>query len=126
MPSECKKRAQGLEGPLDEIVATEEQKWVNLQFLWRMIASLPEGSRRAQAKTQRRKQGGKEGSRKDAKTQRRKQGGKEEAKNGSRKDAKTQRRKEGGQIGNREGVLSWKDSLVEIRGGALNLVIQVH
>jgi len=55
MPSECKKRAQGLEGPLDEIVATEEQKWVNLQFLWRMIASLPEGSRRAHAKTQRRK-----------------------------------------------------------------------
>ena len=105
MPSECKKRAQGLEEPLYEIVATEEQKWVNLQFLWRMIASLPEGSRRAQAKTQRRKQGGKEG---------------------SRKDAKTQRRKEGGQIGNREGVLSWKDSLVEIRGGALNLVIQVH
>ncbi|MFN9345815.1 MAG: hypothetical protein ACK6DQ_04410, partial [Planctomycetota bacterium] len=85
-----------------------------------------EGSRRAQAKTQRRKQGGKEGSRKDAKTQRRKQGGKEEAKNGSRKDAKTQRRKEGGQIGNREGVLAWKDSLVEIRGEAINILIQVH
>lgn len=60
MPSEFKKRAQGLEGRLYEIVATEEQKWVNLQFLWRMIASLPEGSRRAQAKTLRRKGGRKE------------------------------------------------------------------
>lgn len=80
MPSEFKKRARGPEGPSYVIVATEEQKWVNREFLWRMIARSSKnahGARGAHAKTQGRKggsKGAKKGSRKDARTRR----GKEE------------------------------------------------
>jgi hypothetical protein len=88
MPSEFKKRAQGPEGPLYVIVATEEQKWVNQEFLWRMIASLPEA---AEGLTQRRKG-----------RRRRKEG----RKGGKRRgDWETR------------GLFARKDTLVEIRWG---------
>jgi len=45
MPSEFKKRACGPEEPLYVIVATEEQKWVNQEFLWRKVAGLAKRER---------------------------------------------------------------------------------
>lgn len=64
MPSEFKKRARGPEGPLYVIVATEEQKWVNQEFLWRKVARSrknAKGAKGAHAKTQGRKGGWKDG-----------------------------------------------------------------
>jgi len=61
MPSEFKKRACGPEGPLYVIVATEEQKWVNQEFLWRKVAGLA----KREGLTQRRKDAKGEGRREE-------------------------------------------------------------